>query len=128
MGFNRYDRSTSNRPQFFYDDRWTPENQTNDWFRADNSSPYIYNSDLMVFNGSYVRIKQIQLGYTLPRKTMDKMKIDNLRFYISMDDYFTFTTYPGMDPDAGSQGNTIGIDKGLYPAPRKLIFGLSFGF
>jgi TonB-linked SusC/RagA family outer membrane protein len=128
MGFNRYDRSTSNRPQFFYDDRWTPENKTNDWFRPDNSSPYIYNSDLMVFNGSYIRIKQIQLGYTLPRKTMDKMKIYNLRFYISMDDYFTFTTYPGMDPDAGSQGNTIGIDKGLYPAARKLIFGLSFGF
>ena len=56
------------------------------------------------------------------------MKIYNLRFYISMDYYFTFTTYPGMDPDAASAGNTIGIDKGLYPAPRKLIFGLSFGF
>lgn len=128
MGFNRYDRSTSNRPQFFFDDRWTPENKTNDWFAANNTSSYIYNSDLMVFNGSYIRIKQLQLGYTLPRKTMDRMKIDNLRFYVSMDDYFTFTTYPGMDPDAGSNGNGAGIDRGLYPASRKLIFGLSFGF
>lgn len=129
MGFNRYDRSTSNRPQFFFDDRWTPENQTNDWFRAEPSNAFAYNGDFMIFKGGYVRVRQIQLGYTLPRKTMDKLKIQNLRFYVSLDDYFTFTNYPGMDPSAGAgSGNSAGIDRGLYPVPRKVIFGLSFGF
>jgi hypothetical protein len=83
----------------------------------------------MVYKGSYVRIRQIQLGYTLPRKTMDKLQIENLRFYVSLDDYFTFTNYPGMDPEAGSaDDNSQGIDRGMYPTPRKIMFGLSFGF
>ena len=57
LGWNRYDRSTSNRPQFFFDERWTGEGSTNERPRAEQSSPYIYNSDLMIFKGSYVRIK-----------------------------------------------------------------------
>jgi outer membrane lipoprotein-sorting protein len=129
MGFNRYDRSTSNRPQFFFDDRWTPDNPTNDWFRAEPSNAFAYNSDFMIFKGGYVRVRQIQLGYTLSRNTMEKLKIQNLRFYVSLDDYFTFSNYPGMDPSAGTgRGNSAGIDRGLYPVPRKVIFGLSFGF
>ncbi len=129
MGFNRYDRSTSNRPQFFFDDRWTPDNPTNEWFRADPSNPFAYNSDFMIFKGDYIRIRQIQLGYTLPRKVLDKMKFQNLRVYVSFDDFFTFTNYPGMDPAAGTgRGNSPGVDRGLYPTPRRLIFGLSLGF
>ncbi|MCX6234434.1 MAG: TonB-dependent receptor [Bacteroidetes bacterium] len=129
LGWNRYDRSTSNRPQFFFDDRWTGEGSTNERPRADQSNPFIYNSDLMVYKGSYVRIKQIQLGYTLPGKVMDKMKIQNLRFYVSLDDFFTFTNYPGMDPEAGSpDDNSQGIDRGLYPTPRTFLFGLSCSF
>lgn len=128
LGWNRYDRSTSNRPQFFFDDRWTGEGSTNDFPRADQSSPYIYNSDLMVHKGSFVRIRQIQLGYTVPNKVMKDM-IKNLRVYVSLDDYFTFTNYPGMDPEAGSgRENSIGIDRGLYPMPRKILFGLSLSF
>mgnify|MGYP002640907083 CR=1 FL=1 len=125
LGWNRYDRSTSNRPQFFYDERWTGEGSTNERPRADQSSPYVYNSDLMVFKGGYVRVRQIQLGYTIPKKVM-KDKIQNLRVYVSLDDYFTFTNYPGMDPEAGSGAdNSQGIDRGLYPMPRKILFGLS---
>lgn len=129
LGWNRYDRSTSNRPQFFFDDRWTGEGSTNDFPRADQSSSYVYNSDLMVFKGSYVKIKQIQLGYTLPKSTLNKLKIENLRLYVSLDDYFTFSNYPGMDPEAGSSNNNSqGIDRGMYPTPRKVLFGLSFAF
>ena len=129
LGWNRYDRSTSNRPQFFYDERWTGEGTSNEMPRAEQSSPYVYNSDLMVYKGSYIKIKQIQLGYTLPKSTLAKMKIQNLRFYVSLDDYFTFTNYPGMDPEAGSgNDNSQGIDRGMYPTPRKILFGLSFAF
>jgi TonB-linked SusC/RagA family outer membrane protein len=125
MAWNRTDRSTSNRPQFFFDDRWTGDGSTNDWFRADPSNPYAYYSDLMVYDGSYVRIKQIQLGYTLPSSVMNKMKIDHLRFYVSLDDYFTFTKYPGMDPEAGSNNNNSqGVDRGVYPMPKKFLMGL----
>jgi TonB-linked SusC/RagA family outer membrane protein len=128
LGWNRYDRSTSNRPQFFFDERWTGEGSTNERPRAEQSSPYIYNSDLMVYKGGFVRIRQIQLGYTIPKSTM-KNKVQNLRVYVSLDDYFTFTNYPGMDPEAGSGAdNSQGIDRGLYPIPRKILFGLSFAF
>jgi TonB-linked SusC/RagA family outer membrane protein len=129
LGWNRYDRSTSNRPQFFFDERWTGEGSTNERPRADQSNPFIYNSDLMVYKGSYVRIRQIQLGYTLPGSVMDKLKMQSLRFYVSLDDFFTFTNYPGMDPEAGSaDDNSQGIDRGLYPTPRTFLFGLTCSF
>ena len=128
LGWNRYDRSTSNRPQFFFDERWTGEGSTNERPRANQESSFIYNSDLMVYKGSYVRIRQIQLGYTFP-KSFFKDKVDHLRLYVSMDDYFTFTNYPGMDPSTGTgRSNGQGIDRGYYPTPRKLYFGLSFRF
>jgi hypothetical protein len=60
---------------------------------------------------------------------MMKNKIQQLRLYVSLDDYFTFTNYPGMDPEAGTgNDNGQGIDRGLYPVPRRLIFGLTFAF
>ncbi len=125
MGWNRYDRSTSNRPQFFFDERWTGEGSTNERPRADQSNPYIYNSDLMIFKGSYVRIRQIQLGYSIPKTAMKNL-VQNLRLYVSLDDYFTFTNYPGMDPAAGSNNDLgQGIDRGFYPTPRKIMFGLT---
>lgn len=126
MGWNRYDRGTSNRPEFFYTDRWTGEGSTNTWFRADLTNPYVYNSDLMVFDGSYLRIKQIQLGYNLPKEIANRLHVNGARLYFSLDDYFTFTNYPGMDPEAGSpENNSQGIDRGMYPTPRKFMTGVS---
>jgi hypothetical protein len=128
LGWNRYDRSTSNRPQYWFDERWTGEGSTNERPRAEQSSPYIYNSDLMVYKADFLRIRQIQLGYSFSRSMM-KNKIQQLRLYVSLDDYFTFTNYPGMDPEAGTgNDNGQGIDRGLYPVPRRLIFGLTFAF
>jgi TonB-linked SusC/RagA family outer membrane protein len=129
MGFNRTDRATANKPEFFYSDRWTGAGSTNTWFAPNTSNPYIYNSDLMVFKGSFARIRQMQLGYTLPAAFMNKAKIKNARLYVSLDDFFTFTNYPGVDPEGGSnEGNSIGIDRGGYPIPRKAMVGLSLTF
>jgi TonB-dependent starch-binding outer membrane protein SusC len=127
MGFNRTDRSTANKPLFFYANRWTGPGSTNEWFAANTSNPYIYNSDLMVFDGSFVRIRQLQLGYSLPPRVLNRIKVKNARVYISLDDYFTFTKYPGVNPEVGG-GNGIGIDRGTYPLPRKAIAGLTFTF
>lgn len=127
MGFNRIDRPTANRPEFFYTNRWTGEGSTDDWFAANTTSVYAYNSDLMVFDGSYARVRQLQLGYTLPRAVLSSADFKNLRVYATLDNYFTFTNYPGMDPEVG-QGNSVGIDRGAYPIPRKTMLGLQFNF
>jgi hypothetical protein len=129
MGFNRTDRSTANKPYFFYANRWTGEGSTNTWFAANASNPYIYNSDLMIFDGSFTRIRQLQLGYTLPKNISNRLKIKNARVYVSLDDFFTFTKYPGVDPEGGNNGgSSIGIDRGGYPIPRKALAGITFTF
>ncbi|MEO6613269.1 MAG: TonB-dependent receptor [Chitinophagaceae bacterium] len=128
MGFNRTDRQTANKPAFFYNNRWTGAGSTNTWFAANTSDPYIYNSDLMVFDGSFLRIRQLQLGYTLPSGIMNKIKGKSARIYVSLDDFFTFTKYPGVDPEVSNNGNSIGIDRGGYPIPRKAMVGISVTF
>lgn len=129
MGFNRTDRPTANKPAFFYDRRWTGEGSTNSWFAPNTNSIYVYNSDKMIFKGSYARLRQLQLGYTIPKSVADRAHLHNVRVYISLDDFFTFTNYPGLDPEAGSNdNNSLGIDRGVYPIPRKAMVGLSLSF
>lgn len=129
MGFNRTDRATANKPEFFFTRRWTGEGSTNSWFAADGSNPYIYNSDLMIFDGSFMRIRQLQLGYNFSPEWLGRARVSKARIYVSLDDFFTFTDYPGVDPEGGSNGvNSIGIDRGGYPLPRKALVGLSFTF
>lgn len=128
MGFNRTDRQTANKPAFFYNNRWTGPGSTNTWFGANTTNPYIYNSDLMIFDGSFMRIRQLQLGYTLPTGILSKIRSKTARIYVSLDDFFTFTKYPGVDPEVSNQGNSIGIDRGGYPIPRKAMVGLSITF
>jgi TonB-linked SusC/RagA family outer membrane protein len=129
MGFNRPDRSTANKPEFFFNNRWTGAGSTNTWFAANASNPYNYTSDMMVFDGSFMRIRQLQLGYSLPGNALRKAHIANARFYVSLDDFFTFTKYPGVDPEVGNfGGNSIGIDRGGYPIPRKATVGVNLSF
>ncbi|GAA4325541.1 TonB-dependent receptor [Flaviaesturariibacter amylovorans] len=129
MGFNRLDRATANKPEFFYSNRWTGPGSTNTWFAPNASNPYIYNSDLMVFDGSFVRIRQLQLGYTLPQSILSRARLTSFRVFVSLDDFFTFTKYPGVDPEGGNNGgNSQGIDRGGYPIPRKAVVGLNLSF
>lgn len=128
MGFIRTDRSTTNKPLFFYEDRWTGDGSTNDWFRPQTTGD-VYTSDYMVKKGGYARVRQLQLGYTLPASTLQKIGASNVRIYVSLDNYFTFTDYPGLDPEAGTpRVNSLGIDRGVYPIPRKILGGLTFTF
>ncbi|PZX20073.1 TonB-linked SusC/RagA family outer membrane protein [Breznakibacter xylanolyticus] len=125
----RPDRATSNKPKYFFDNRWTADNHNASMPKADGSSDLIYRSDLMVQDGSYLRIKQIQLGYQLPTDLISKVGITRSRIFVSLDDYFTFTNYKGLDPEAGSNNDqSQGIDRGVYPIPGKLMFGLSVNF
>lgn len=129
MAWYRTDRSLSNKPAYMFEDRWTATNTGASSPRADNNSDYVYRSDLMVSSGSYMRIKQVQLGYTLANSITSKFGVGSLRAYISLDDYFTFTKYKGLDPEAGSNNNlSQGVDRGLYPISAKFLFGLSASF
>ena len=83
-----------------------------------------------LFKGDFFRIKQLQLGYTLPSKLTKKAAISNLRFYVSLDDFFTITQYPGLDPETASVSNNsgAGVDWGSYPTMQKLILGVNLTF
>lgn len=129
MALARTDLAYSNRPSFFYNDRWTGEGSTNSFPRASSNDPYTYTSDLMVQDASYVKIKQIQLGYNFKPELIKKLGMSSLRLYLSLDDYFTFTKYKGIDPEVGSfNNNSQGIDRGLYPTASRFMSGLSVTF
>ena len=73
----------------------------------------------------------MELGYTVPRKLVKRIGLSSLRAYVSMDDWFTFTKYPGMDPETshvGSAASGLGVDFGSYPISKKLVFGVNVSF
>ena len=89
-----------------------------------------WGSTASVFDGSFFKIRQIQLGYTVPQKLTKKILINQLRLYVSLDDFFTFTSYPGMDPETATSGQASGrgVDIGAYPSMRKCMFGVNVSF
>lgn len=128
---NRPDFAASNKlKEVFYDNRWTASNTTGTVPRAGATSMDKYQiSDALVYNGSFFKIKQIQLGYTLPQKWMKKLFVNNLRIYGSLDDFFTFTKYPGFDPEAAANSTSgMGVDKGSYPSSKKVVLGFNIEF
>lgn len=125
--FTRTDRPKGNKLKLFYDDRWTPTNTTASRPRpGSNGDDKYWGSNMVVFDGSFFKVKQIQIGYTIPKNLAQKAFMNNLRVYVSFDDWFVFTKYKGLDPEA-SAGSTsaIGVDKGAYPTSRKLLFGFN---
>ena len=88
-------------------------------------------SDRYVEDGSYLRIQNISLSYTFPKKWLTKTPIENLRVYANLQNVHTWTKYEGYDPEVGSlYGNQLynGIDYGRYPSPRIYTFGLNVTF
>lgn len=90
-------------------------------------------SDRYVEDGSFLRIKNITLGYTFPKALLNKVKIENLRVYVNIQNLYTFTKYTGYDPEVGastqdSTGLTYGLDNGRYPSPAMYSFGLNITF
>ncbi|MFD2825555.1 SusC/RagA family TonB-linked outer membrane protein [Leeuwenhoekiella polynyae] len=113
-------------------DSWTPTNRnasapiqqtTGSFSLADVPNSYF------VEDGSYLRAKQIQLGYSLPSKMLQSMNLTKLRVYAQMANAFTLTSYSGIDPEiAGGGAVNTGIDEGAYPNQRQLLFGLNAAF
>jgi len=132
--FYRADTPMRNSLRYYYDNAWTPENKGASMPDPANvaTSWKFWSSSAAMFNGAYFKFKQIQLGYTLPSALTQKILISRLRCYVSLDDYITFTKYPGADPETATASNNsasaAGYDNGTYPQSRKVIFGLNLTF
>lgn len=111
--------------------RWTPTNENSDIPGFVNATKDIRDaiSSRFVENGSFVKVKSVTLGYSLPKSFCQKAGINNLRLYASVQNPFHFTSYSGLDPEA-ALGTPLsqGADWGAYPNGRNFLFGLNFSF
>ena len=127
----RTDRPSCNTYSYYWNNSWK-EGQDNSNAKFPAASKWTqeaFSSTLTVFDGSYFKIKQIQLGYTLPRTLLRKVNVSNCRVFVSLDNFFTFTKYIGLDPEIATYGgSSSGIDMGVYPTSKQLIFGVNLAF
>lgn len=129
-GTQRQDLRYTNRPTSSLD-RWTGEGTSNSvprftWIDTNNNSRV---SDLYIEDGSYARLKNIQIGYNFPLALRNKIGAANLRLYVSAENMITLTKYTGIDPEIGAISSfDIGIDRGVYPQAKIVRFGLNASF
>ena len=102
-------------------------------YHSDPNHNADYISSRYVEDASYLRIKNITLGYTFPKSLLQKAKIENVRVYCNIQNLYTFTKYSGFDPEVGastqdSSGLTFGVDNGRYPSPMTCSFGVNLTF
>lgn len=110
---------------------WTPNNTNTDVPRAVYGDPNgnSRESERFLENGAFVRLRQAQIGYTLPANLLKKVKIEKLRFYISGDNLFTITGYSGVDPEfSTSSPLNSGVDRYIYPFTRSYTVGAQLTF
>lgn len=113
-----------------YVNRWTPENQTNEHFRAGGEGVIGYHSSKYLEDGSYLRLKTVALDYALPAGFLKKLYMTNFSLNVAMQNIFTWTKYTGLDPEVSTRNNilTPGYDYSAYPQPRTITFGLKANF
>jgi len=133
-GTSQYKRSSTANWNLGRDmtNRWTGEGSTNNALYPRLNANDVNNSrmsDRFIEDGSYLRIKNIQFGYTIP--IPEKLNVDKLRVYLNAQNIYTITNYSGLDPEIGTRGYNpldIGVDRGYYPVPRIISFGMNLTF
>lgn len=109
--------------------RWHGEGTSNDFPRLTDADPngnFSRMSSFYLEKGDYLRLKIVQVGYTLPTKMISKAGLNRARVYITAENLFTLTKYTGYDPEVG--GDVFGIDKGQYPQARTILGGIQLSF
>ena len=110
---------------------WTPENRNTTMPRAVLGDPNdnIRESDRFLEDGDFIRLRQVQVGYTLPKMWLNKINMEKIRVYVSADNLWTWTKYSGVDPEF-AQSNVLntGIDSNIYPFTKSFVFGLQVTF
>jgi hypothetical protein len=126
----RGDINAMNRPTWILD-RWIGEGTSNRIPRmtAVNTNRNWRSSDLYIKDGSFLRLRTLQLGYTLPAGLTKKVSVQRFRVFVSGENLLTITGYEGFDPEIASGGyTTMGIDRGIYPQARTISFGANVTF
>ncbi|WP_242927505.1 SusC/RagA family TonB-linked outer membrane protein [Pontibacter vulgaris] len=114
--------------------RWRQEGDKTDIPRAtvdDLNDNNRSNSSRFIYDGSYLRFKNVMLGYTLPASVTERVKMRSVRVYAQAQNLLTFTDYPGFDPEvnfAGTSNTTLGVDFYTFPQTRTITFGINVGF
>ena len=107
---------------------WTPQNAGSSIPRNAFGDPNnnIRPSSYFLEDGSYFRLKNIQIGYTMPESVINKLTISKMRLYVTANNVFTVTDYSGFDPGLGNGGTfTKGVDRGFYPLSKSFILGIN---
>ena len=110
---------------------WTSTNTNTKVPKASNTSNFSTNTQVNSYyleDGSYLRAKNLQLGYTLPESVTSRFNVKSLRVYIQGVNLFTVTKYSGLDPELGGDDRAFGSDTGNYPEVKQYIFGLNLNF
>jgi TonB-dependent starch-binding outer membrane protein SusC len=113
-----------------YADRWSPTNPSNTMYKAGGQGPLSTFSSRLIEDGSYLRLKTVSLGYSVPPALIKRLYLTQLRFHVSGQNLLTWTNYSGRDPEV-SVRNTIltpGLDFSAYPQARSITFGLNATF
>ena len=109
--------------------RWTGENTTDKYprlVRDDPNQNFSRSSDFYVEDGSFFRIKTLQVGYSLTNSIVNFANLQKIRVYVSANNLLTFTKYTGFDPEIG--GGSFGVDRGIYQQPRFFLVGINATF
>lgn len=127
-GTFRNDVASGNYPSWVLG-RWTGEGTSNKYPRlaVGNDTNWMV-SDLYICDGSYLRLKNITLGYTLPKFITRKIAIERLRVYVQAENLMTWTKYWGFDPEISSSATSLGVDRGVYPQARIFTIGANITF
>ena len=128
QGLRRLDVSNANY-QTIALSRWTGEGTSNQYPRLtndDTNDNFGKMSDFYLEKGDYLRLKLVQVGYSLPSDVISKIGASKIRFYLTAENLLTITKYTGYDPEIG--GGVFGIDKGIYPQARTFMFGANLQF
>jgi TonB-linked SusC/RagA family outer membrane protein len=129
QAYYRTDLPAVNRLSYLYTDRWTPSHTQASVPKPNVADTKYWGSDAMLQDASFFKIRQIQLGYTVPQTILNKIRVSALRAYISLDNYFTFTKYKGIDPETRSSSTSgIGIDRMSFPTSKNIALGLNLSF
>ncbi len=118
----------------YFQNHWTPSNPSDRYARAlgtDDNSLNSVPSSVWIEDGSFLKLKNVSIGYTLPASLLNRFSISRVRIYVSSQNLFTITKYTGLDPEIGIQGGNAtqnGVDNGTYPSSRYFTFGLNVTF
>ncbi|GAB3703681.1 TonB-dependent receptor [Spirosoma flavus] len=130
-GFHRDNNQLAGRYEQIKVDYWTPNNPTNEFPRPNSSQEFpVYNGAILYFDGSFVKVRNINFGYTFPASITSKLRMQSLRLFASIQQPFIFSTYRskynGVDPETSASDGVV--SNGVVPATRVTTFGLNVKF